>query len=95
MCTTEEIMNTSNPPKETQASFAWVRPVIVGAAGNTEAVDSFGRELKATLWSCSGWSDESSSVHGYLMRTTFGRFFVSSCDGKHRIACCAPVEPEP
>ncbi len=63
MCTSEEIMNTVNPPVISPAESAWVRPVIIGTAAVEVDISGFNSSRAISpgfgdSLSCFGWSRE-------------------------------------
>ena len=92
MCTSEEVMDTVNPPiVGSPGEVAWVRPVFVAADYNTNPVDISGNYALQ----CLGWSIEGSGNNGLTLHLDTGSFdSTRSCTSATRVACCIPV-PEP
>jgi hypothetical protein len=96
MCTSEEVMNTVNPPTVgSPGERAWVRPVFQPMdTGSTSS-----RTLDASgVWSSSGGltCDSWTNPNGRALTIDLGigSFWVQDCDIALKIACCIPV-PEP
>jgi len=97
MCTSEEIMETINPPLVGDpGELAWVRPTYQPTGGTTPQWDISGQSVATT---CFGWSKNLPDYYGFAMTLDKGTFTGNdftgpTCSTSLRIVCCIPV-PEP
>ena len=88
MCTSEEVMNTINPPiVGSPGEAAWVRPLYQpGGRVDLALVDASGQ---LATGACEGWSVTGGS--GLTIDLDDGAFHRNSCASARRITCCALV----
>jgi hypothetical protein len=96
MCTSEEVIETVNPPiLGILGERAWVRPTFQPlATGSTTrwSVDASGLANTSGSFTCDGWENE--SARGLTIDLGVGAFRTIDCDTALKVACCIPV-PEP
>ena len=97
MCTSEEVMETVNPPiVGSPGEVAWVRPVlkpVATGASSSISTDASGVTTSPYNLSCDGWTSDEDQ--GLTVQLDTGEFAIASCfPAQHRVSCCIPV-PEP
>ena len=93
MCTSEELMNTVDPPA-LATTWAWVRPSLSPlSAGLTDptGVDASGVGGEAVQLSCDGWK-ETTPFTGLAADDT-GAFGLQDCASELPVACCSATPP--
>jgi hypothetical protein len=96
MCTSEEVMETINPPTlGSPGEVAWVRPVFQPVASSYTgpiAIDVSGIGTESAYMTCRGWRYEDHS--GLALYLVTGQFTTNECTSALKVTCCIPV-PEP
>jgi hypothetical protein len=98
MCTSSEVLETTNVPVISSNADAWVRPsfspVASGSTAATVGLDASGvpspnasNGNTSEDLSCRGWA--ASSGLGLAVNKN-GSFRLSACDGGRPVACCGP-----
>jgi len=98
MCTSSEVLDTTNVPAISSNADAWVRPsfspVATGGTAVTVGLDASGVPAPNASngntsedLSCRGWA--ASAGLGLAVNKN-GSFRLSGCDGARPVACCGP-----
>jgi hypothetical protein len=104
VCTSSEILNSTNVPMLTEAAAAWVRPDIVASRSTVswhpdpvyypldypgDLTDASGFSAQSgDLLTCQGWSN-SHPLYSGLTVTQHGQFRTRPCGDYRPVACCA------
>ena len=86
-CTSAEVLGSVSPPGGIRA-VAWVRPILVLAAGDS-LMDVSGLLAPAPDFTCDSWS--SADARGLAVDGN-GAFTTHPCSIVRTAVCCAPVE---
>jgi len=95
LCTSEEVMNSVDPPTLATA-WAWVRPSFSPLAtgfADPIGVDASGVTGETVQLSCDGWK-ETTPFTGLATDDT-GAFGLQDCAGELPVACCSPIPAAP
>ncbi len=93
MCTSEEMVNTVNPPVVGSAGeLAWVKPAPQPYGNSFDALDASSIPMAMSEYTCEAWS--TTNAAGFVVKLEDGMFEVQSCQFPSRVTCCIPV-PEP
>jgi hypothetical protein len=99
MCTSREILDTTNVPVFTNNNDAWVRPthVEVATGGNVTAVALDESGVSTPNTGSSGASAEDLSCRGWIASANLGlvvsdegSFRLVACNANRPVACCGP-----
>lgn len=90
MCTSLEVMETTELPLLPGTGDAWVRPSFV-PSGSVEAADASGRSGTFRTLTCSGWNGGASTSDHGLGVSVAGKFLTPVCFLELSVTCCAPV----
>jgi len=94
MCTSEEIVQTVNPPV-LATGFAWAQPILTGTNYNPISMSSlvvekyYGISFPDGI-DCNGW-EGGASESGLVLLTDTGQLRVRNCTLSNPVACCAPA----
>ncbi len=97
MCTSVEVMETTDIPTISFGTTAWVRPVFVpadsGEARDASDVSAVSTDsMSGGGMTCNGWVAGVATFGGLTVDSN-AAFDVSACNVSRRIACCVPVDP--
>ncbi len=97
MCTSVEVMETTDIPTIPLGVTAWVRPVYVpadsGDVRDASDVSTMSTDpVTGAGMSCNGWVAGVANFGGLTVDSN-AAFDVSLCNSLKRVACCVPVDP--
>jgi hypothetical protein len=97
MCTTEEIINTTNFPSYPMgfSQRGYARSIVISASTGFIDVATSISLLDASSVNCGGWSSSGSQAlvlrEFHSVSTDITEFELAGCDEGFKVACCAPA----